>query len=265
MMAAQHLATDPEIVMEGRETDDFWAVFAKDGKGFATESTPPGKEKYATSDSAAAVDAPDPRLFQCSNNKGYFYAEEVFDFAQEDLCVDDVMLLDAFADVFIWIGERANAEERKGALELAKTYIEKDGSGRDAKDTCFQVLKQGMEPPNFTCHFFGWKDGKFGGGKTYEELKAEMQAKNPDAGSMTMSLDDELNKYQPGGTILALDVLLGMSAEELVKKHPEIDATKKEDYLSDEDFEKAFKMKREDYMSKPAWKRTGLRKAAGLF
>lgn len=66
---------------------------------------------------------PEPRLFQCSNDKGYFYAEECFDFDQEDLVEDDVMLLDCYNALFIWIGKGANAEERKESLTLAKNYV----------------------------------------------------------------------------------------------------------------------------------------------
>jgi hypothetical protein len=62
-------------------------------------------------------------LFQCSNNKGYFYADEVFDFDQSDLIEDDVMLLDAYTEIFVWIGKGANVEERKEAMNLAKTFV----------------------------------------------------------------------------------------------------------------------------------------------
>lgn len=37
------------------------------------------------------------------------------EFAQSDLETDDVMMLDTWDSVFIWIGEGANAEEKKEA------------------------------------------------------------------------------------------------------------------------------------------------------
>jgi len=172
------------------------------------------------------------------------------------------MLLDAGPEVFIWIGKKSNDEEKKGVLELATKYVEDDGTSRTKEDTCFQVLKQGMEPPSFTCHFQAWEEGKFGGGKTYEELKAEMQAKNPDAATVAMSLDDELKKFTPGGVIYPYEQLSGKSKEDL----PEgVDATKLEDYLSEDEFVTYFKMTREEYEKKPKWKKTGLKRAAKLF
>ena len=44
------------------------------------------------------------------------FVEEIpGEFAQSDLETDDVMMLDTWDQVFIWIGEGANAEERKEA------------------------------------------------------------------------------------------------------------------------------------------------------
>ena len=47
---------------------------------------------------------------------GRMFVEEVpGEFAQSDLEPDDVMMLDTWNQVFIWIGEGANVEERKEA------------------------------------------------------------------------------------------------------------------------------------------------------
>ncbi|KTG39513.1 hypothetical protein cypCar_00049480, partial [Cyprinus carpio] len=77
------------------------------------------------------------------------------EFNQDDLAEDDVMLLDVWEQVFVWIGKDANEVERTESVKSAKTYIETDPSGRD-KGTPVVVVKQGHEPPTFTGWFLGW-------------------------------------------------------------------------------------------------------------
>ena len=48
-----------------------------------------------------------PRLFECSDATGNFRVEEVVgDWTQEDLNPDNVMLLDAWFAVYVWIGKQ---------------------------------------------------------------------------------------------------------------------------------------------------------------
>lgn len=61
----------------------------------------------------------EPRLFQCSNASGYFYVSELFNFTQEDLMNDDIMLLDAYNTVYVWIGNKSNKFEKKAAVSSA--------------------------------------------------------------------------------------------------------------------------------------------------
>ena len=53
------------------------------------------------------------RLFHCSDAGGKFEVEELFNFNQKDLVEEDVMLLDTYSEIFIWIGNESNAEERR--------------------------------------------------------------------------------------------------------------------------------------------------------
>uniref|UniRef100_A0A8C1K3K9 Macrophage-capping protein n=1 Tax=Cyprinus carpio TaxID=7962 RepID=A0A8C1K3K9_CYPCA len=133
-----------KLITEGNEPVDFWKALG-------------GKMEYQTSEMLESKTiAHPPRLFACSNKTGKFIIEEVpGEFNQDDLAEDDVMLLDVWDQVFVWIGKDANEVERTESVKSAKTYIETDPSGRD-KGTSVVVVKQGHEPPTFTGWFLGW-------------------------------------------------------------------------------------------------------------
>ncbi|KAM9206332.1 gelsolin isoform 3-T3 [Dugong dugon] len=104
------------------------------------------------------MDAHPPRLFACSNKLGRFVIEEVpGELMQEDLATDDVMLLDTWDQVFVWVGEDSEEEEKTEALTSAKRYIETDPANRDRRTT-ITLVKQGFEPPSFVGWFLGWDD-----------------------------------------------------------------------------------------------------------
>ncbi|KAI2652739.1 Adseverin [Labeo rohita] len=132
------------LITEGKEPEDFWKALG-------------GKTTYQTSEMLETETTEHlPHLFACSNKTGKFIIEEVpGEFNQDDLAEDDVMLLDVWDQVFVWIGKDANEVERTESVKSAKMYIETDPSGRD-KDTPVVVVKQGHEPPTFTGWFLGW-------------------------------------------------------------------------------------------------------------
>ena len=97
----------------------------------------------------------------------------------QDLVEEDVMLLDVFNSVFVWIGRGANQVEKKEGLKTAKQYIETDPSCRDLDSTQLLQVKQGFEPPIFTCHFTGWNPNAWKSDKSYETYLKEFKAKGP--------------------------------------------------------------------------------------
>merc|ERR1719198_2417240 len=103
------------------------------------------------------------------------------------------MILDTFAEVYVWLGDEAKDNEKKEAMELAKKYVETNPD-RDVDATTFLVVKQGLEPPNFQCHFFGWDPKKWSQGKTYEELVKDMMESNPRASiaALTVDMNEEM-------------------------------------------------------------------------
>ena len=49
--------------------------------------------------------------------------KEVYNFSQQDLCNNDVMVLDVFSTVYLWIGINANKHEREQAMAKAEKMI----------------------------------------------------------------------------------------------------------------------------------------------
>uniref|UniRef100_A0A671KBP4 Gelsolin n=1 Tax=Sinocyclocheilus anshuiensis TaxID=1608454 RepID=A0A671KBP4_9TELE len=134
------LRVDLSEISEGAEGDDFWSALG-------------GKADYRTSERLKSkMDTHPPRLFACSNKTGQFLVREM---TQEDLAPDDVMILDTWDQVFVWIGNEANEDEKREAVTSAAKYIESDPASRD-KRTPIVTVKQGFEPPTFTGWFLGW-------------------------------------------------------------------------------------------------------------
>nr|XP_055035601.1 gelsolin a isoform X1 [Misgurnus anguillicaudatus] len=140
------LGVSSSILNEGRENNSFWNALG-------------GKADYRTSTRLKdKMDAHPPRLFACSNKTGRFIIEEVpGEMTQEDLATDDVMILDTWDQVFVWIGNEAHEEEKTEAMSSAARYIESDPANRDSR-TPIVKIKQGFEPPTFTGWFLGWDD-----------------------------------------------------------------------------------------------------------
>ncbi|KAH1179451.1 gelsolin isoform X2 [Mauremys mutica] len=141
------LGARPVQIAEGSEPDSFWEALG-------------GKAAYRTSPRLKdrKMDVNPPRLFACSNKSGRFIIEEVpGELTQDDLATDDVMILDTWDQVFVWIGNEAHEEEKTEAVTSAKRYIETDPANRD-KRTPITIIKQGFEPPTFSGWFLGWDD-----------------------------------------------------------------------------------------------------------
>ena len=68
---------------------------------------------------------------------------------------DDVMLLDVFNTLFVWVGSGANSTEKSVANKVASQYIAAaaEVDGRDPA-TNIVTINAGSEPLLFTCHFW---------------------------------------------------------------------------------------------------------------
>ncbi|XP_032994354.1 advillin [Lacerta agilis] len=242
-----------EMVAEGQEPPEFWELLG-------------GKAPYA-SEKRLQEEVPDhpPRLFECSNKTGCFVAIEITDFTQDDLSESDVMMLDTWDQIFLWIGKEANETERKEALTMAQEYLQTHPSGRET-DTPIFIIKQGFEPPNFTGWFLAWDPYRWSEGKTYEQLKKELGDAN-NIVRITADLSGASLNPRPGTLessncpTYPLEVLLS-SQDELPE---DVDPAKKENFLSAQDFLQVFGIPRETFAALPSWKQLNMKKEKGLF
>ena len=106
--------------------------------------------------------------------------EEIVDFRQSDLVEEDVMLLDTYDTLFLWIGKKSNAEERKKAMESAEIYLNEHPSDRDP-ETPIVTVKQGFEPLTFTGFFGAWEPKLWSQLEKFQDIKNDIinQGKSP--------------------------------------------------------------------------------------
>nr|GMD41766.1 villin-2-like [Ipomoea batatas] len=141
---------------EGTESSAFW--FALGGKqSYTNKKMPPEVVR-------------DPHLFTYSISKahvllpcgsaGKLEVEEVYNFTQDDLLTEDVLILDTHAEVFVWVGQSTDANEKQNAFEIGQKYAEMAASleGLSLHVPLYKVT-EGNEPCFFTT-FFSWDPAK---------------------------------------------------------------------------------------------------------
>lgn len=231
-----------ETVAEGSEPEGFWAAVG--GKGEYSKAKESEDEEH------------EPRLFRLTCNVGYFSVEEIFNFAQDDLINDDVMMLDVHTEIFLWVGNEASKQEKDESMKTAMSYV-KDSNTHDDETPIFRV-SAGFEPPNFTSHFLGWDTSKAQSLDEDPYLKhlASMGIKT-DGGPVKVSMD-LVGFKAPGFAAFTL--------ADLKSDTPAgVDPKNKELYLSDSDFTAAMGMDKAAWDKAPAWKKTAAKKKIGLF
>ncbi|XP_011078908.1 villin-3-like [Sesamum indicum] len=131
---------------EGTESSSFWFALG-------------GKQNYTSKKLSPEV-ARDPHLFEFSIRKGKFQVEEIYNFSQDDLLTEDMLILDTHAEVFVWIGQSVDAKEKQNALEIGQKYVEMAASLDGlAPDVPLYKVTEGNEPCFFT-KYFSWDPAK---------------------------------------------------------------------------------------------------------
>uniref|UniRef100_A0A4W6BX91 Supervillin n=1 Tax=Lates calcarifer TaxID=8187 RepID=A0A4W6BX91_LATCA len=245
---------------EGVEPPGFWeALGRKDRKAYDCMLQDPGKFNFT------------PRLFQLSSTSGEFVATEFFHlsrapdlvsslpFLQEDLYnapQPALFLVDNFHEVYLWQGWWPQDSEstgsarirwdadRKCAMETVLQYCK----GKERGPQKSYLIHAGLEPLTFTNMFPSWE---------HREDVAEITEREAEVCNQIILVEDVLARLCQNTFPLAQ-----LQARPL----PEgVDPLRLEIYLSDQDFEKALEMSREEYERLPGWKQVNLKKAKGLF
>jgi villin 1/advillin len=251
-------------VEEGKEPAEFWTALG-------------GKTEYPN-EKELGVERKEPRLFHCSSNAGHFHVEEIFNFTQDDLIDDDVMILDTYGDVFVWVGNKSTKEEKDTAMKTAMDFVGKSPDGR-SPDTPIYKVSPGGEPPNFTCHFLGWNPAKRADDDPYQARLASLKGTTGPVGKVetkgasgatspkaeTKAAPAKVERvtassigYAPFTTSFPLQTIKDGLA-------PNIDPGNKHLYLSDTDFMTQFKMNKEAFGKLAKWKADQEKKRVGLF
>ncbi|EFJ08608.1 hypothetical protein SELMODRAFT_235997 [Selaginella moellendorffii] len=118
-----------------------------------------GKKVYPSQRELVDSDK-DPRLFEYTRKPGNLLFEETFNFTQDDLLSDDIMILDTRCELSVWIGQNVSPKDKKQGFAIAEKYVERasrlDGLSKDIP--IFKIL-EGSEPAFFTRHF-AWDPSK---------------------------------------------------------------------------------------------------------
>lgn len=95
-----------QIIAEGAEPSAFWTALK-------------GKTDYDTELNAPGAPILDPRLFHCKLlASGRIRTEQIENFDQTDLEEDDIMVLDAGDEIYVWEGRYSEPEEKRKALDV---------------------------------------------------------------------------------------------------------------------------------------------------
>ncbi|KAF8396164.1 hypothetical protein HHK36_017777 [Tetracentron sinense] len=90
----------------------------------------------------------------------FLKVSEVYNFSQDDLLTEDMLILDTHAEVFVWVGQCVDSKEKQKAFEIGQKYIEMAASLEGlSPDVPLYKVTEGNEPCFFTAYFL-WDSTK---------------------------------------------------------------------------------------------------------
>ncbi|KAL5219060.1 hypothetical protein ABZP36_019744 [Zizania latifolia] len=126
---------------EGTESSAFWFALG-------------GKQNYTSRNVTQDVVVREPHLYTFSLRNGRLEVTEVFNFSQDDLLTEDMMILDTRGEIFVWMGQCVDTKEKQNAFEIGQKYVEHvvtfEGLSPDVP--LYKVI-EGNEPCFFRTYF----------------------------------------------------------------------------------------------------------------
>ncbi|KAG2377826.1 hypothetical protein C9374_008911 [Naegleria lovaniensis] len=239
---------------QNAEKDSLWKLFGLN----AMNATP--IKKVIKSQLDLQKKRTDPILYQFSGATGVVDVERVYNFSQDDLDIFNVFLLDAQElGCFLWFGSNSSHNLQKVALETSLRYcmthyatVNNTKNQEDYTDVNLFVTYTGQEPATFKTHFHAWG--------TYRD-KYIVNHLN----SNTSNLSKEV--LIPASDLMKEYARKTYSYKTLLSEQlpPGVDATKLEEYLSNEEFQLVFSMTRDEFNQLPKWKQESEKRKVYLF
>ncbi|KAF5742910.1 Villin 4 isoform 2 [Tripterygium wilfordii] len=131
---------------EGVESEQFWDLLG-------------GKAEYSSQKIGREAES-DPHLFSCTFAKGNLKVTEIYNFTQDDLMTEDIFIMDCHSDIFVWVGQQVDPNNKVHALTIGEKFLEHDFLLENlSAEAPIYVIMEGSEPPFFT-RFFTWDSAK---------------------------------------------------------------------------------------------------------
>ncbi|ONL98225.1 Villin-2 [Zea mays] len=132
---------------EGTESSIFWSSIG-------------GKQSYTNRNAAPDVVIREPHLYTFSLRNGKLEVTEIFNFSQDDLLTEDMMILDTHCEVFVWMGQCVETKEKQKAFDIGQKYVQHAVAFEGiSPDVPLYKVNEGNEPCFFRT-YFSWDSAR---------------------------------------------------------------------------------------------------------
>lgn len=187
--------------------------------------------------------------------------EELPNVSQQELCPDEILILDARDIVYVWIGRQTSRETRQKATSLAIEFLKTDPASREL-DIPIVLVRQGYEPPMFTGFFTSWDPNLWDDFQSFDEVRAHLEGRPIPNLTQKSTADLPCIREFEDQDKFPLQLLLDPDISHLPHT---VDVFRKELHLTHSDFVSVFGMDYPTFAQLPLWRQHSLKKSAGLF